>query len=85
MVYKSQACHYFSIQNTMTPNQLTQMICLMESRGGSFVSALALALRYADPSNRARLLDAFPDIVKKYGPDSTFTKAETMTKDLVIQ
>ena len=52
------------------------MITLMDQYGGSFVSALAQALRYADPTNRQRLLDAFPDLVAKYGPSSSFAQVK---------
>ena len=52
------------------------MITLMDQYGGSFVSAIAQALRYADPTNRQRLLDAFPDLVAKYGPSSSFAQVK---------
>jgi hypothetical protein len=58
----------------MTSTQLHAMITLMDQYGGSFVSSIAQALRYADPTNRQRLLDAFPDLVVKYGPSSSFTQ-----------
>ena len=64
----------------MNSAQLTTMICLMQSHGGSFVSAFANVLRYADPVNRQRLLDAFPDIVEKYGPTSNFMKPKQLTE-----
>lgn len=38
----------------------------MELRGGSFVVALALAARKADPENLARLTNAFPEIFERY-------------------
>jgi 2-oxo-4-hydroxy-4-carboxy--5-ureidoimidazoline (OHCU) decarboxylase len=60
----------------MTSTQLSSMITLMDQYGGSFVSALAQALRYADPTNRQRLLDAFPDIVAKYGPGTRFAQVK---------
>ena len=59
----------------MTSTQLTSMIALMDQYGGSFVSSIAQALRYADPTNRQRLLDAFPDLVAKYGPGTKFAQA----------
>jgi hypothetical protein len=59
----------------MTSTELTSMITLMDQYGGSFVSLIAQALRYADPTNRQRLLDAFPDIVAKYGPGTKFAQA----------
>jgi 2-oxo-4-hydroxy-4-carboxy--5-ureidoimidazoline (OHCU) decarboxylase len=54
----------------------------MEKYGGSFVSSIAQALRYADPSNRQRLLDAFPDLVEKYGPNTKFVE---VTHTLLIE
>ena len=56
------------------------MICLMQSHGGSFVGAIAQALRFADPVNRQRLLDAFPDLVQKYGPQGQFAKTKQLTQ-----
>jgi len=56
---------------------------MMETRGGSFVAAIGAALRYADPVNRQRLLDAFPDLVEKYGPNGMFAVARAMAEDLI--
>jgi len=64
----------------MNSAQLTTMICLMQSHGGSFVNSIAQALRVADPVNRQRLLDAFPDLVEKYGPTSSFLKPKQLTE-----
>jgi hypothetical protein len=44
----------------------------MQQHGGKFVQSLATALRYADPLNRQKILDSFPDLVLKYGPTSMF-------------
>lgn len=44
----------------------------LERYAGNFFRSLAPALRYADPANRAKLLEAFPDIVKDYGPGTAF-------------
>jgi hypothetical protein len=60
----------------MTSTELTSMITLMDQYGGSFVSSIAQALRYADPTNRQRLLDAFPDIIAKYGPGTRFAQVK---------
>ena len=38
--------------------------------GGSFYQALAVAGLKADPSNRQRLLTAFPEMADTYGPAS---------------
>lgn len=67
----------------MTPTELTQFICTLETRGGSFCAAFAQTLRYADPCNRTRLLEAFPDLVEKYGPNGMFAVARKMAEQLV--
>ena len=56
------------------------MIARMDSYGGSFVSSIAQALRFADPKNRQRLLDAFPDLVQKYGPQGQFAQTKQLTQ-----
>jgi hypothetical protein len=40
--------------------------------GGNFFRNLGRALRHADQGNRNRLLEAFPEIVKSYGPGTAF-------------
>jgi hypothetical protein len=62
----------------MNSTELHAMIVCMDSYGGSFVSSIAQALRFADPTNRQRLLDAFPDLVQKYGPQGQFAKAKQL-------
>ena len=52
------------------------MVMVMDQYGGSFVSSIAQALRFADPVNRQRLIDAFPDLVAKYGPSTEFTQVK---------
>ena len=64
----------------MNSAELTATICLMQTHGGSFVNAIAQALRCADPKNRQRLLDAFPDLVEKYGPTSQFMQPKQLTE-----
>ena len=73
-------CLHSTAIQPMNSAQLTAMICLMQSHGGSFVNAIAQALRVADPVNRQRLLDAFPDLVKKYGPTSHFMQPKQLTE-----
>jgi hypothetical protein len=48
----------------------------MERFGGTFTANLAAALRYADPSNRQKIWDAFPDILEKYGPTGMFQRTQ---------
>lgn len=49
------------------------MLC-MERFGGTFCVNLAAAMRYADPYNRQRIMNAFPEIIEKYGPTGPFQK-----------
>jgi len=58
----------------MNSTEFRNMIMVMDQYGGSFVSSIAQALRFADPVNRQRLIDAFPDLVAKYGPNTKFTQ-----------
>lgn len=53
----------------MTSAQQAQTNRAMAQFGGSFVDALARAWRLADATNGPRLMEAFPEIVSKYGPD----------------
>jgi hypothetical protein len=56
---------------------LTEDECLhtahaMREYGGSFAGYIADAYYVADLGNRARLLNAFGDLFRRYGPDSHF-------------
>ena len=64
----------------MNPTELHAMIARMDTYGGSFVSSIAQALRFADPTNRQTLLDAFPDLVQKYGPQGQFAQVKQLTQ-----
>lgn len=44
----------------------------LQAYGGSFVKRLAAALSVADPKNFERLINAFPELIEKYGPSSDF-------------
>jgi len=59
--------------DTLSFNEISDMISRMEKYGGSFVVALANAFKYADPDNRRKLLSTFPNYVNEYGPNSKFT------------
>ena len=64
----------------MNSTELHTMITRMNTYGGSFVSSIAQALRFADPTNRQKLLDAFPNLVQEYGPGSRFARTEQLTQ-----
>ena len=59
-----------TILEELSDVEMYEMICRMEKYGGSFVVALSYALRKADPYNKQRLIDAFPEYVEEYGPNS---------------
>lgn len=53
------------------------ILIAMETYGGSFVRALALAFRHADVQNQARLRTAFADVWEKYRKLATMRDAGT--------
>ena len=67
----------------MTDCELADTIDRMETFAGSFYSHLAQALRVADKSNRSRLLAAFPEITKDYGPGSMHDMQHTARRALL--
>jgi len=60
------------IYRAVTEKQTRASIKTAHHYGGEFFSKLAEAALLADPRNRSRVLDAFPEIVSKYGPGSAF-------------
>lgn len=58
---------------TMSYDDYYDMLSRMEYYGGNFVKALSNALKAADPTNRQKLMDAFPNYVEEYGPNSKLT------------
>lgn len=54
----------------MTAAQVFVMTSAMRAHGGRFVKALADAMRCADVENTNRLISAFPEVVRNYGPGS---------------
>lgn len=46
----------------------------MQRYGGHFITKLAGAIRAADSTNKHRILRAFPEIIRDFGPDSRFAK-----------
>ena len=64
----------------MTNHELTDTIDRMETYGGLFMRSMAKTLGFADPINKKKILDAFPEIQSKYGPNSSFHLQEIATK-----
>jgi len=61
-----------SVRKLVTEKQTRCTIQTGHHYGGKFFSKLCEAALLADPRNRSRVLDAFPEIVSKYGPGSAF-------------
>lgn len=59
----------------MTHIEIVQTAIVMTNHGGGFVKALGAALYKADPYNAEIIVNVFPEIMKKYGPNSLFYKA----------
>lgn len=47
----------------------------MRRHGGGFVSSLAVALSRADSNNARKIYDTWPEIVRDFGPGSSFYEA----------
>lgn len=56
----------------MTEKQIQATVKTAHHYGGAFLSKVAEAAMHADPRNRDRVLDSFPEIVAEYGPGSAF-------------
>lgn len=50
--------------------QLHQTFEAMERNGGGFCSKLARAWFAADPRNKAKIEQAFPELLQDFGPES---------------
>lgn len=61
---------------TLTPTDLHRTFLAMERHGGRFCASIAQTWRVADPTNKRRIEDAFPDLLNKYGPESAFFYAQ---------
>lgn len=58
----------------LTSEQFHRMLGTVRRNGGSFSVKLADCLAAADPINRQRLLECFPELVERYGPESIFNR-----------
>ena len=61
-----------SVYRAVTEKQIQATVRTAHHYGGSFLRKIAEAAMIADPRNRNRVLDAFPEIVARYGPGSAF-------------
>jgi hypothetical protein len=75
---KSQVCSHYSIQ-IMTTEHSTALTrdeqfkleeLMLQPSEGNWVNTFARLLRASDPVNKARLMEAFPELVERFGPGS---------------
>lgn len=57
---------------TMTESQIRATLRSCNHYGGNFFRHLSQAALAADPRNRSRILSAFPEVIAKFGPGSSF-------------
>ena len=60
------------MQTALSPLQLHRTWVAIERNGGGFCQRLAAAWFQGDDAHRARLNEAFADLLAKYGPGSAF-------------
>ena len=63
--------HPAPIDSKLSDQDIFELTEAVGKRGGSFEQALALALRRADPTNKRLILEQWPQLVTKFGPDGT--------------
>ncbi len=61
--------HSEPIDSKLTPQAIFDLTEAALKKGGSFEIALAKAIREGDPTNQRLILEQFPRLIDKYGPD----------------
>lgn len=59
-------------QRVMTDSDIHWTFAAAYQYGGGFYQALAQAGMKADPINKKRILNAFPELIENYGTDTKF-------------
>ena len=60
------------MQTTLDYTERFKLTEAMLKYGGNFMQKLATAMRSADPDNFRRILEAFPEVLIEYGPETRF-------------
>jgi hypothetical protein len=60
-----------TLSSSLTP-EFQGLVKAMDRYAGSWGRQFSQLLKVSDPANRRRLLEAFPDLVQRYGPGSDF-------------
>ena len=61
--------HHEPIDRKLSDQEIFNLSETALRNGGSFEQAMARAIREADPINRRLILEQWPQLVEKYGPD----------------
>ena len=61
-----------SVQLDLNDPELYATLECMEINGGNFAAQLVRAFKAADPANRKKILDTWPELFEKYGPNGIF-------------
>ena len=72
-----------SFSQKMTHEDFYILTETMQRYGGHFMRKLADAIRAADSTNKHKILHAFPEMIRDYGPESRFAKAMLADKENV--
>ena len=71
----AQELHFFFFKKMKTSDDFYILAETMRRYGGNFCAKLADAICAADSTNKHKIICAFPEIVRDYGPDSKFAKS----------
>ena len=72
-----------SFSRKMTSDDFYILAENMQKFGGHFCAKLADAIRAADSTNKRKILHAFPEMIRDYGPESRFAKVMLADKENV--
>ena len=64
-----QLRHSEPIDSKLSDQAIFDLTEIALKKGGSFEQAMARAIREADPNNKRLILEQWPQLVAKYGPD----------------
>ncbi len=64
-----QLRHPEPIDRKLSDQEIFDLSEIALRNGGSFEQAMARAIREADPNNKRLILEQWPQLVDKYGPD----------------
>tara|TARA_R100000458_G_scaffold52454_1_gene53981 strand:- start:143 stop:415 length:273 start_codon:yes stop_codon:yes gene_type:complete len=61
--------HPEPIDRKLSDQEIFDLSEIALKKGGSFEQAMARAIREADPSNKRLILEQWPQLIDKYGPN----------------